>query len=425
MDRIETASTIFELIRRYNRKSRFLGRAFATQLTPTESHILIELDAHPAATLAELSSGLRMERSTLSRSLLGLERKGILKRDQIRGSQRGATFGYTAKGRAALEKLDRAANQHISEFVRNLEPEELMGLRSYMKFLMDRDGAPAVTHRPSEIPILVEMRRVSRAWGFIGRSLLGFEISAASWQLLSEIRRGGSACSPLFLAKQFALSPTTISLNLDRLERDGLLSRSAAKADRRRVQLRLSEKGEKLLKDMSQAASARISAALEPLSEVSIAEFVKLLAKYAAEPVDERLRLASGSGALRRLASGLERQRARAFLVEQLVLRGLHHTIPPEILAESSVSFAYLMDGEIRAVAELMRSGADWLLGQYLVGTGSLGDREGFSFLEEIMRDCRSQFGSCSLLVPRDSLASQQARELGASQVGDRLEIAL
>jgi DNA-binding MarR family transcriptional regulator len=353
---------------------------------------------------------------------MGLVRKGILKSERETGKKRGATFSYTAKGRATLAKLDQSANQHISVFVHNLQPEELMSFRGYMKFLMDRDGAPPVTHRPSELQILVEMRRASRVWGFIGRSFLGSDLSAASWQLLSEIKQAGGGCSPQFLAKQFALSPTTISLNLDRLEGDGLVSRTPSKSDRRRVQLHLTESGEKLLFDIMKAATLRITAALEPLREEELREYVGLFAKYAAEPIDEALRLAFGPGVLRRLESTSERQRARAFLVENLVQRGLHHTIPPEILVDSSLSFTYIVNGSICAVAELKPSNSNWILAQYLVDSSTLDESEGFSFLEEIRRSCRQQLGNCSLIIPRDSLASQTARSQGAVEVGDRLE---
>src|SRR5688572_29846209 len=82
------SAQIFELMRRYNRKSRVIASAFQTGLTLTESHILIELDSQPLKGVGDLCAALRLDKSTLSRSVKGLITRSILKELPLAGDQR-------------------------------------------------------------------------------------------------------------------------------------------------------------------------------------------------------------------------------------------------------------------------------------------------------------------------------------------------
>jgi DNA-binding MarR family transcriptional regulator len=73
-------------------------------LLPTQTPILGLLAARPAASMAEVSDWLAMDRTTLVRNLRPLERDGLVK---ATGKGRGnrVSLSLTAKGRRALNKF--------------------------------------------------------------------------------------------------------------------------------------------------------------------------------------------------------------------------------------------------------------------------------------------------------------------------------
>jgi DNA-binding MarR family transcriptional regulator len=91
------------------RASRALSQFMAAELghhglMPTQTPILGILSAIPDASMAEISEGLGMDRTTLLRNLRPLERDGLV---EATGKGRGGrvSLRLTPKGEAALGKL--------------------------------------------------------------------------------------------------------------------------------------------------------------------------------------------------------------------------------------------------------------------------------------------------------------------------------
>jgi DNA-binding MarR family transcriptional regulator len=91
------------------RASRVMTQFFVTRLKdqpllPTQTPILGYLAVKPEATMAEMSSMLDLDRTTLIRNLRALKRDGYVKSS---GSGQGnkVTLTLTARGRTALEDL--------------------------------------------------------------------------------------------------------------------------------------------------------------------------------------------------------------------------------------------------------------------------------------------------------------------------------
>ena len=85
------------------------------------------------------------------------------------------------------------------------------------------------------------------------------------------------------LAARERVSPPAMTMHVDRLERDGLVERTPSEEDRRRVGIRLTEDGQRLLRrvrsrrtawlaqrlgELDEDALAAIAAAVEPLSRL-------------------------------------------------------------------------------------------------------------------------------------------------------------
>lgn len=121
------------------RASRALSQFMAAELAghgllPTQTPILVILREMPDATMAEISQGLGMDRTTLVRNLRPLEREGLVKSS---GGGRGTkvSLRLTTKGEAALAKLipDWAKAQR--------QVVETLGAKRWAEILTDLERA--------------------------------------------------------------------------------------------------------------------------------------------------------------------------------------------------------------------------------------------------------------------------------------------
>jgi len=93
------------------------------------------------------------------------------------------------------------------------------------------------------------------------------------------------------LARHMGVTPATMSLGLDRLERKGYVTRSRDGADRRRVHVRLTTAGVRIRESSSVLDPARVEALLARLTATECHEALKglaLLASAAQQSIAER-----------------------------------------------------------------------------------------------------------------------------------------
>lgn len=89
------------------------------------------------------------------------------------------------------------------------------------------------------------------------------------------------------LAKMTHLSPPTVSATLEKLERDGLISRESDASDARRMRVKLTDKGYALDVENQEYAGALERQALAALDESEQAELRRLLIKVIDALADE------------------------------------------------------------------------------------------------------------------------------------------
>ncbi len=88
------------------------------------------------------------------------------------------------------------------------------------------------------------------------------------------------------LARQMGVTPSTMSLNVDRLEAAGYVVRQRGRADARQIELRLSETGNRLKQQQTLLDPELVDALLQRLAEsdrVRVLEGLQLLARAASE----------------------------------------------------------------------------------------------------------------------------------------------
>nr|WP_176392521.1 MarR family transcriptional regulator [Sphingomonas sp. CDS-1] len=116
------------------------------------------------------------------------------------------------------------------------------------------------------------------------------EVSPAGTYILYELSRA-EPLTPKALSKQLSLGPAAIGQTLTRLERDGLITRDRAEADRRWVEIRLTPRGRAIVPPLNDASMALIREIRTVLGVAGERRFIddlgKLIEHFGREAEDE------------------------------------------------------------------------------------------------------------------------------------------
>lgn len=119
-------------IDRFRRFSRFytalLGllddRLLHSPLSLAQARIVYEVGHAPGGTAGELGRALGMDRGQLSRTLAGLERRGLLHRIPHPGDRRARCLGLTPAGQELLDDLERRSREQVAGILAGLDHEQ-------------------------------------------------------------------------------------------------------------------------------------------------------------------------------------------------------------------------------------------------------------------------------------------------------------
>jgi len=121
-------------------------------LTYTEGHTLTELSRHGALTTGELAHLLKLDKSTVSRTLVRLEKRGWLSAFENASDRRQKPFRLTHDGERRVDVINQFANHRVQRLLELLEPEErevvLQGMKLYTKALLQSKDEITFTIRP-------------------------------------------------------------------------------------------------------------------------------------------------------------------------------------------------------------------------------------------------------------------------------------
>ena len=133
------------------------------------------------------------------------------------------------------------------------------------------------------------LARCQRAMGLlVERWIADAGLSTSDFQLLETLLHKG----PLTITeiqKRVLLATGSMTAAVDRVEKKGLVVRTATEGDRRARQLRLTEKGRQLAEALYQAHEKHLKAAMSALDDAETVELHRLLKKlglFAAEMLE-------------------------------------------------------------------------------------------------------------------------------------------
>jgi putative acetyltransferase len=105
----------------------------------TQGHILLYLESHGVLTVAELADILRLDKSTTSRAVTSMMRKGYLKYRESTGDKRCKPVTLTIQGKRFVARIHDVANSEVGAALDLLTDEQretvVQGLRLYARAL--------------------------------------------------------------------------------------------------------------------------------------------------------------------------------------------------------------------------------------------------------------------------------------------------
>jgi DNA-binding MarR family transcriptional regulator len=126
------------------------------------------------------------------------------------------------------------------------------------------------------------INRAARAFANrLAAELRAFDIGIGQWAVLLHLW-GNDGMTQAQLARRVAIEQPTMVRTIDRMERDGLVTRTPDPSDRRATRITLTERGWNLRDDLVPLAARVNAQATEALTAKEVATLRRLLAKLVA-----------------------------------------------------------------------------------------------------------------------------------------------
>ena len=372
----------------FNRRLVSIIRLIPSELGVNESHILAEVCQTDSVSAKALSLKLGIEKSILSRIISSLIKRKLLGRSASLQDRRFKQLEISSAGLAAVTEDRKIRNHQTDLSAAVLNKEDLCFFLRCHRLMADSANAAAVKSGPGEHPLEREYRRLTRAWGFIGRNCLGTRMSAEKCQVLYLVGSSSQGMPMHELCTILPMERSILSRLLSSLMHAGLIEKKNFAHDKRRKNIVLTAKGVVKHRENIALGGAVVQACQACLTD---AERQRLLALYrvlAAQPLPD---FAAKKVGIRRILKDEERRAARAFAIEQLIRGNAHSSAPESLFAAGSVSRAAYIAGQLVGVCEIMPSSEEWSLNLLLFGSRQDAEACGKQLLASALKEVFSR----------------------------------
>jgi DNA-binding MarR family transcriptional regulator len=131
----ERAAHLRIAIVRTARRLRQEAAAETTGLTPTSVAALATIERHGPLTPSEIAEVERVKRPTITRTLVCLEREGLIDRARDPEDGRSSLISVNGAGRERLRRLRGRKNAYLAKRMRDLSAEEVETLERATEIL--------------------------------------------------------------------------------------------------------------------------------------------------------------------------------------------------------------------------------------------------------------------------------------------------
>ncbi len=333
-------------------------------LTVDQSYVLSEIEAAELQdipiTAQEITEQLKIEKSTLSRLLGRLADAHMLTFSPNPLDRRERLLGITEVGRKFLARDLSTREQQIEEFGASLSSTELEILSAFLRIMADSLNQPEIPENPGDHPLKAQIRRLTRALGFLGGTLFGSGVSLEESQMLSLLSEHPGGLPRMILKENLPYDQTRISRLISKYEENGILSRAIHPEDRRQYIISLGETGRKRLAVILSSADTLFKIGLKQFNENDRQAFLSLLERAVAEPEQASPNEESLPEGIVVLKSEMERKQARAFLISYLTKAELLEECGETLIGQTSRTYALVENGAFVVLMEAVHSQKSW-----------------------------------------------------------------
>jgi DNA-binding MarR family transcriptional regulator len=123
-----------ELVRRFGYEETETG--YSCGLTFTECHFLLEIGEKESTTAAELTESLKLDKSTLSRTVDSLVGQRLVQRREHPNDRRFKILRLTAKGKKVRREIDNRADERFGRALKAVPDESREPMLEYLDVLV-------------------------------------------------------------------------------------------------------------------------------------------------------------------------------------------------------------------------------------------------------------------------------------------------
>jgi DNA-binding MarR family transcriptional regulator len=345
MNKTALEQQIINLFRTHQRNIGFVGTVYRSKITLEQIYVLIEVSIFNSISIGELSARLFLPRNTISRSIAALEKINFIKSSPNIADQRRRSFIILKKGDEFLKNYELKARDFVEKHLVLLTSSEIQELRVFQHKICDALKCPDVTIRNTEHPFQEGIRRVTRAFRFVGKSVFESGYSSTDWHILASIGNDFKDCTLSSLSEYLDLLPTTLTQILTRLEKNKLIIRKNNDQDRRTKFLVLSKKGEKALYAIENCGKNLIAKAFPKENDPELQRFVYILGKHLNIIKPEENIVIRNTIEVIQIYEEKDLLEARSFVVYNLVALGKHQHLSSVLLDSKNLILA-LKEGQ-------------------------------------------------------------------------------
>jgi DNA-binding MarR family transcriptional regulator len=336
----------------------------AVHFTAIEAHILRDILSVDGTKAQSLCSNLKIEQSTMSRTLHRLEERKIIKTSFNQNNLRERELALTQKGRKYFLEMLKVEDNIIRECVKSLSAQQQNKISTFLDGITKEMGIPSLSPIANEHPLLLALIRISRLHGIHGTNLWGEDISATSYQILFLTRDFGGAIPFNELKRVIFLKSVPFNREIKILTKRKLVKQRKNPDDERSQVLELTKEGQIVLNQIEKGISETLCPRVEK-SSVSIEQAILLLESIVWPERSESISPLSRNLEIRIISEEQDKNTLRGFLVKRSVEMDRQNELPAELFTSDSTAFALYVDSELRACCEITKSRDRKLLRNY------------------------------------------------------------
>ena len=349
-----------ELLLAHSRRLDTLTNALRPPLGINESHMLSLVAQKGQTTAVQICKSLGLEKSGASRHLSTLQNRGVIETVSSAEDRRFKLVRLSPQGERLLTEDNEIRVRQVNEYASALSAPEQNEFCRKLRALADALGAEDIRQQPKEIPLQIQIRRLTRAMGFLGENTLDTSYSIEQLQILYLTGLTNEGLLVTELKEQLPYDPSMLSRLYASLEERGLLVRVAIERDRRQIGLQLTEDGKAARARALRSAVLFVKSACESISSNFVGEILPLLEKIAeAAPAHRVVPLGRGWGALL-LQHAEQRAEARGFLMENLVRMNLQYESPEVLIGSRHLCVGLYCGPAIKGIIEIVPGKSQW-----------------------------------------------------------------